>query len=82
MWPKNNNPDNVYADPEFERLIAEEHEIQNGADKADHAYMDILKHANDELERDLGDISALAMLVSNNRMSAEAAMTIIQNIVG
>jgi len=77
---QNSHPNIPPADPEFERLLAEEKNIQDKAD--DKIYMGILKNANDELERDLGDISALAMLVSNNRMSAEAAMSIIQTIVG
>jgi hypothetical protein len=55
----------------------------NNWDKADDkVYIEILKNNNDELERDLGDISALAMLVSNNQMSADAAIRIIQHIVG
>jgi hypothetical protein len=75
MWPKNYTP----ADPELDRLLAEQ----------DERYTEILKHANDDLEseikrhhRDFEDISAVCTLVRNNRMSAETAMTIIQNIVG
>lgn len=80
MWPKSGNYHNIPpADPEFQRLLAEEKNIQDKAD--DKVYMEILKNANDELERDLSDISAVCLLVSNNRMSAETAMTIIQNIV-
>jgi hypothetical protein len=72
MWPKSGNYYNKPADAELNRLLS----------KQDEQYMEILKNANDELERDLSDISAVCLLVSNNRMSAEAAMTIIQNIVG
>lgn len=74
------------ADPEFERLLAEEQAIQEHDDKA---YMEHIKAENDELvselkrhHRDFQDISMVVTLVRHHRMTPETACSIIQNIVG
>lgn len=70
----------VRPDPEFERLLVEESLIELKAwidVQLDDLRSEITRH-----HRDFESISAACTLVRHERLSAEEAIKIIQNIVG